>query len=260
VVQTTGQRTDPITCIVSAVSADFGRLYVDTSCHSDDDCGPDGDPVVTSTRVETGGITGELISRGDLISEIVADRGKRFTGVIAVQGNFGKIFTPTGQTVPMRLGGLYCDVPFSGDLVVLGQVLADMQFNRGLKGGRIAAKGGIVGNLLINGGLDSGSAVVSGGEIGDPTLGTQFIVNGRNKGILAAKGTMNFGETPPRGEVFNNASGVNAAAIDAIFTNNGHPLSFDLTDNLDLGGLALILAKLSSLHVGSDGNLTGPIP
>jgi hypothetical protein len=49
------------------------------------------------------------------------------------------------------------------------------------------------------------------------------------------------------------------AAIDAVFTNNGQPLGFDLT-GLDLGGLALILADLKALKVDSStSNLTGPV-
>src|SRR5262249_31574736 len=43
VVQTTGLRTDPITSVVTAVPADFGRLYVDTA---------HGTPFVTSTVVQ----------------------------------------------------------------------------------------------------------------------------------------------------------------------------------------------------------------
>jgi hypothetical protein len=50
-VQTTGQRTDPITSVVTAVSADLGRLYVNTSGSV---------PVVTSTTVTANGFSGEL--------------------------------------------------------------------------------------------------------------------------------------------------------------------------------------------------------
>jgi len=252
-VQTTGQRTDPITGVVSTVSADLGELYVNTSGKTS---------VVTSTTVQTGGLSGKLISRGDLISQVTLNLGP-LTGVLAAQGNLGKIFTPTPTSGPAtRLGGVLINNPFSGELVVLGQILGDMRFNGGLKGGRIAAKGkgGIVGNLTINGGLDANSAVVSGGEIGDTTLGTQFTFNGNNKGILAAKGPMNFAKGSPGGYVFNPATGPNAAAIDAIFTtNNGSALGFDLS-GLDLGGLNLILTDLAALQVDSAGKLTGPNP
>src|SRR5262249_46324704 len=161
-------------------------------------------------------------------------------GVIAVQGNLGKVFTPTSGPAT-RLGGVLVNptgTAFSGDVVVLGQVYGDMRFNGGLKGGRIAAKGGIVGNLTINGGLDPSSSVVSGGKIGDAAWGTQFTFGGTNAGILAAEGPITFAKGSPGGNVFNNATGVNKATIDAIFTNNGQPLAFDLTaGGLDLGGL-----------------------
>ena len=54
-------------------------------------------------------------------------------------------------------------------------------------------------------------------------------------------------------------TGVNAAAIDAIFTDGGMALLFD-TLALNLAGLDLILDDLLALRVGNDGNLTGPKP
>src|SRR5262249_50766274 len=144
-VQTTGQRTDPITSVVTAVSADLGHLYVNTSGSV---------PVVTSTTVTANGFSGELVSRGDLVSQVTLNSGP-LSGVIAVQGHLGRVFPPTSGPAT-RLGGLLVaptSTPFSGNVVVLGQVYGDMRFNGGLKGGRIAAKGGIVGNLTINGGL-----------------------------------------------------------------------------------------------------------
>jgi hypothetical protein len=252
-VQTTGQRTDPITSVVTTVAADLGRLYVNTSGAA---------PVVTSTTVTANGLSGELVSRGDLISQITLNSGP-LSGVIAAQGNLGKVFTPSSGPAT-RLGGVLVSptsVSFSGDVVVLGLIDGDMRFNGGLRSGRIAAKGGIVGNLTINGGLDSSSSVVSGGEIGDTTWGTQFTFGGTNAGILAAEGTMHFARSSPGGEVFNNAIGANKAAIDAIFTNYGQSLEFDLTPSgLDLGGLNLILPDLAALYVNSNGNLAGTTP
>jgi hypothetical protein len=68
---------------------------------------------------------------------------------------------------------------------------------------------------------------------------------------------MNFAKGAPGGNVFNNASGANAAAIDAIFTDYGQRLAFDLNP-LDLGGLDLILTDLAALYVDGNGNLAGP--
>ena len=49
----------------------------------------------------------------------------------------------------------------------------------------------------------------------------------------------------------------NAAAIDAIFTDEGQQLGLDLP-NQPLGGLDLILEDLAALYVDSDGDLAGP--
>jgi hypothetical protein len=252
IVQTTGLRTDPITGAVSSITPDLGRLYVDTSGKL---------PVVAATVIQPGaiGTTGEIISRGDLIS-FINTNGGNFDGLAAAQGNLGKTFTSSsGQST--RLGGILSNGRFSGSIVVLGYVIGDMRFNGGPSfTGRIAAKGGIVGNLLIGGGIDTTAAIVSGGEIGDPTLGTKFTFNGSNKGILAAKGLMTFNGAAPGGSVFNNVgnSGPNASAIDAIFTDQGSPLSFDVGP-LDLAGLGLILTDLHALKVGPGGTLTGPV-
>jgi hypothetical protein len=99
--------------------------------------------------------------------------------------------------------------------------------------------------------------------MGDVGLGTHLTVSGTNYGIIAAEGSTNLGKavsTGPGGYYQANMAPGNAskAAIDAVFSNNGQPLGFDLT-GLDLGGLALILADLKALKVGSTGNLTGPV-
>jgi hypothetical protein len=244
-VQTTGQRIDPITSVVTTVPADLGRLFVDTSGKS---------PVVTSSTVQAGGLSGKLVSRGDLISQVTLT-GTVLTGVIAAQGNLGKIFTPSSGPAT-RLGGVLVNNPFDGQLVTLGTSFGDLRFNGGLKAGRIAAKGGIVGNLITNG-IAANGAVISGGQIGDTTRGTQFTVNGANKGIIAATGAINFAKGSPGGFVFQSATGVNAAAIAALFTDKGQTLSFDVS-GLDLGGLNLILADLAVLFVDSTGHLAGP--
>jgi hypothetical protein len=150
----------------------------------------------------------------------------------------------------------------SGEVVTLGCLIGDVTVNGGLRGGRIAAKGDILGNVTVNGGLDSSAAIVADGVIGDAAAGTALTVNGDNKGIIAARGPIRFGKKPPKGAVYDNVGAVagspNAAAIDAIFTNRGQPLAFDLS-GLDLAGLNLILADLLALKVGADGNLTGPV-
>jgi hypothetical protein len=267
VVQTTGQRTDPITASVSSVSADLGLLYVVTNRRR---------PVVTSTVVQSKGISGTLISRGDLVSKITV-KGGGFTGVVAAQGNLGKTFlASSGQET--RLGGLTSNAVLSGEVVVLGSILGDVTINRGLKDGQIAARDGIVGNITVRAnariihpnprqpiagawpGADARSAIVSGGAIGDGTLGTRLVFNGSNHGIIAAVGLINVARKIPNGSVYNNLGSnpddQSLAAIDAIFTQEGNPLALDIS-GFDLGGLALIQQDLKVLNVDSNKKLTG---
>ena len=101
---------------------------------------------------------------------------------------------------------------------------------------------------------------MSGGKIGDSALGTKFVLNGSNRGIIAAIGPINFSKRPS-GHLYENVGAApgnpNAAAIRAIFTDGGVLLALDLT-NLDLLGLARIIEDLLALKVGPGGNLTGP--
>ncbi len=261
-IQTTGIRTDPITGATASVSTDFGNLYVSTSNEGPGNEGRWNEgPYLTTTVVETecGGISGRIISRGNLVSQITSDGG--LSGVIAAQGNLGLNRTVAGENT--RFGGILSNGPVSGSVVILGQQIADATINGGFKGGHYAVEGGILGNLLINGGLDASSALVSGGQIGASALGTTLTVNGDNKGIIAAAGNIIFGKHAPKDYVFNNVGtntqNPNAAALSAIFTNNGSILALDVNP-LDLKGLALILVDLENLAVGSNGSLTGPVP
>ena len=249
-IQTTGLRTDPITGTVSNVPADLGGIYVDCSHWF---------PVLTATTIQSeGGLPGRIISRGNLISAIRADGG--ISGTIASQGNLGAYAKIGGSIV--RLGGISSNGPLTGDLVVLGNDIGDLTFHGGLKAGRVAIKGNVLGNVLIDGGLDRSSAFVSGGQIGDPSAGTALMIDGSNKGIIAARANIRLIGHGPTGAVFNNVGAIsgnpNAAALDAIFTDHSAPLMLDLS-SLDLGGLGLILQDLNALKVGANGNLTGPV-
>jgi hypothetical protein len=249
----------PVFGIVQTTVGDLGSPIRDSS----------GTIVDTTIIHTTQGITGEIISRGNLVSQVQSQ--KEITGVIATQGDLGVAFVNgTGQLV--RFGGLLSQGQFSGDLVVLGNALGDLLLANGISG-RIAVKGraipglastriGILGNLLVSGNVRSTAAIVSAGLIGDAAGGTSFS-SGAVKGILAAEGTINISSvgTTSAGTIIPKATGENKKAIDAIFTEGGLPLAFDLVPgSLDLGGLALILNDLNALHVGTDGNLTGPMP
>jgi hypothetical protein len=250
-IQTTGIRTDPITGAPSSVSADLGDEYVGTSNNG---------PFLTVTTIQSSGTeTGRIISRGKLLSQVLVNGG--LSGLIAAQGDLGIL---AGST---RLGGIVVNGGLTGgQILTLGTVYGDLLINGGgLVSGKIAAKGAIVGNLTINGGLDTASAVVSGGEIGDVSRGTHLTLNGPNNGIIAAEGPINLAKsvsTSPGGFFGANIGpgNPNKAVLDAIFTNGGLPLAFDDPNTLDLGGLNWILNDLASLHVGTNGNLTGTTP
>jgi hypothetical protein len=182
------------------------------------------------------------------------------SGVIAVQGNLGESFMSSGSM--QRLGGIVLDGALRGTVVVLGQQTGDVTFDGGFKGGAYAVAGGILGNLTINGGLDRASMLVSGGQIGSTTLGTALRLNGENRGIIAALGSITYAKKAPRGWVFDDADanpyGPDATAIKAIFTDQSVMLSLDI-NLLDLGGLSLIMRDLDSLYVNCQGNLVGPV-
>jgi hypothetical protein len=278
-IQTTGERTDPVTGAVSQVSADLGRIYLVPAT------GRNGAAYATSTIIDGGGtfsFTGEIISRGNLLSTVRSDGGG--AGTIAVAGDLGAL-TAINPKAKTRVGGVLINGVYSGQIVVMGSAIGDMTFNGDLFSSGIAVEGrisavaaardsisigtttGIVGNLTVERRLDNNqgvilgnSSIISGGVIGDLDFGTSITVQDGNQGIVAAIGSILTPPTGP-GHVYANAgvnpNGSNAAAIDAIFTNGGVPLSLDITgENLD--GLALILADLVFLSVGPDGNLTGP--
>ncbi|MBU6399358.1 MAG: hypothetical protein KGS61_03485, partial [Verrucomicrobia bacterium] len=259
-IQTTGLRLDPITGLTSGVAADWGRTYWTPARAGGEsrDGGSTPTLVLTTTVVEArgGGVTGRLISRGNLVSQITSDGG--LSGVVAVQGNLG---VQSGTT---RLGGVLVNGGLSGQLVVLGNVLGDITLNGGLKSGHIAFAGSDVGNLLVHGGVDKASAIVAIGSIGSAAAGTTSSLDNL-QGILAVEGSVNLAK-PFNGSkaLFDKtnlgSSNANSTVLNAIFTNNGQPLLFDLTSPLDLQGLSLILADLDALHVGTNGYLTGPTP
>jgi hypothetical protein len=245
-IQTTGQRTDPITGVITSVPADLGRLFVTMT---------DNGPIEVATTVTSKGqgLSGRIIVGGNLISQVLVDGG--LSGLVAVQGNMATTTAKDKDGHTVRLGGLVVDGGISGRVVVLGTTYADVIVHGGLKGGRIAVKGDILGNLTIDGSVDATSAVVAGGKIGDAAAGTAIKV-GEVKGILAAEGSIVFDQTPNTaqaaffGSNLKTQDAISAAAIDSIFMNNGTPLDF----GLDLNGLGLVCDKLAALHV-SNGNL-----
>jgi hypothetical protein len=241
IIQTTGVRIDPITGASSAVPADFGRVYVATSNKG---------PFVTTSVVQAGGaLSGEIISRGNLIS--LVEPSANLTGLVAAQGNIGTFFTPTSGKLS-RLGGITVGT-LNGQVLSLGSIIGDVTFNGGMTGGRIAALNSILGNVTIFGTIDSNSAIVTGGSIGSNTYGTK-LNSGNILGIVAAVGPISVGTIGTTssaryyGTNLNTTDTVSAAVIDSIFADMGNPLAFDKFD-LDLAGLTEILQHLAGLHV-----------
>ncbi len=247
-IQTTGVRTDPITGQTSQVPADLGRVYVNTAGTT---------PVLTSTIVRSFGssLSGRIISRGNLLSRVVSDGG--ISGVIAVQGNVGTTLTyPSGQVVRINSGSspsVLSNGPFSGQMIVLGDVIGDVTLNGGMHDGRIAVQGSVLGNLTIHGSLDGDSALVAGGSIGSTTYGTTLTVDD-NRGIVAAVGAINAGKNGSNHAMYDQANDTpDEAVIDAIFSQGVSPLStsdlFDQTTPEDLVNLTQMQVNLKSLTV-----------
>lgn len=257
----------PIAGTIQTTAGDFGRMLTD-----------DAGKLIGTTRVLAAeGLTGRLISRGDLISRVLVTG--RMSGLIAAEGSIGAIQRNSEGTPVLdvegrlvRVGGIRVDGGLhGGQIVALGNLFGDLQVNGGLKhGSRIAVQGrsvaglaparvGMLGNVTIHGNIDADGAIVSGGVIGDAAGGTELSV-GNATGILAAKGSIQLRRAGnlKKAAIFQNATGGNAAAIDAIFTHQGQELAFDL-DDLDLLGLQLILEDLARLRVDAAGKLVGPV-
>jgi hypothetical protein len=213
------------------------------------------------------GLFGQVVVAGNLFQ---LQTFGALTGTVAVGGDVGMAFVDGGDIV-VHYGGLIVDGLFSGQLVALGNVYGDLWVKGDLTG-RIAVKGhpvpglddpqrfGILGNVEVDGWIGPNGAIFSGGLIGDAAGGTALSATGV-AGILAAKGDISLGavDDMTNARMFAQASGVNAVAIDAIFADQGRPLTIDTTPR-GLNDLALILADLASLHVDSNGNLKGLRP
>ncbi len=263
IIQTTGIWIDPITGTETAVNADLGQLLY-----------KNGKVVGVTTISSKLAITGQIISRGDLISSITAGAG--FSGVIAAQGNIGAILqdadgdviTTNGQLT--RFGGITITGNDSGQIIALGNIFCDLSI-KGQLTGRIAANGaavsgidssrsGILGNIKVKSAFSSTAAVVSGGVIGDTAGKTTFSCGAAN-GYLAANGTINLAKSVKISatDVFQNSAGdANGAAINAVFTDGSAALEIS-SGPAGMTALGLIESDLSTLQI-SGGSLTGTTP
>ncbi len=258
-IQTTGVRTDMTTGLSSLIQADFGRAIMAGAGNLFG--------VTTVTTAQGKGISGKIISRGNLISQINAGGG--ISGVVATQGDLGgMLYNSSGKLV--RFGGICSNGTMSGQVVALGNIVGDITIAGNLTG-RIAADGraspfvapkGVLGNIKVSGSVGTAKnsgVVIARGEIGDATLQTALALSSGavTNGIVAAEGPMTPFDpgNPPSAFILGNVpdipSNPNAAAIDSIFeTQNGEPItSFDGRSPLDLANLDQILTDLATLHV-----------
>jgi hypothetical protein len=244
-VQTTGLRTDPKTGLQQVVPADFGQVIYNTS----------GTPTGVTTVSGHGAISGQVISRGKLISQVTTDGN--LSGLVASAGDIG-VAVPSGAST-VRFGGVSVTGTTSGQIVTLGNIVGNVTTTN-LTGGRIAAQGAIMGNVTVSASASATSAIVAEGEIGDSTFGTSLTLTNAS-GLIAAGGAIRFGTTgaPAAATIFNNVGSaanpdpnapLDLLAIDAVFSDaSGHPLtSFDVT-GLDLAALTgRLLPNLAKLR------------
>jgi len=263
IIQTTGIRIDPITGTETAVNADLGQLLYKK-----------GKIVGVTTITAKLAITGEIVSRGDLISLI--NSGAGFSGVIAAQGNIGAVLRDAnGDAVVKggkltRFGGITTKGNDDGQIIALGNIIGDLSIGGQLTG-RIAAQGspiagldgsriGIIGNIKVKSSFSAAAAVISGGVIGDTAAKTTFTCKGAN-GYLAADGAISTAKSVkiPAANKFDNSQGtLNGAAIDAVFTDGSAPLQIS-SGPAGMTALGLIGSDLNALQI-SGGSLTGTTP
>jgi hypothetical protein len=247
--------------VIQTTSGDLGQVITGT-----------GGVITGVTSISAAGaITGQIISRGNLISSI--STGGAFSGVIAAQGDIGAIQrSGTGAAVTnssnslTRFGGISISGNDSGQIIALGNVFGNVTIS-GTMTGRMAVEGeagmgltatriGILGNITIQS-FAATAAITSGGLVGDAAGGTTVYL-ASPLGFVAAAGGVNLRSTTlPAGKLLANQTGANLSAISAIFTNSNLPLLFDTGGSLK--GLMLIESDLTNIQNNS-GTLSGTIP
>ncbi len=239
--------------VIQTTSGDLGQSTVSSS----------GQITSVTSIFANGAITGQIISRGSLISSVKTNGA--FSGVIAAQGDIGAIQrNSSGQAVTnssnalTRFGGVTIGGADSGQLVALGNVLGDITVG-GTMTGRLAVAGkvisglsatrfGMLGNITV-GGFAQGAAIISGGLVGDATGGTTVDL-GAAQGFVASAGAADLRATTiPAANLLQNQTGANLSEINDVFTSNGVALLFDTGGSL--AGLTLIETELGEIQDNS---------
>ncbi len=236
--------------VIQTTSGDLGQTVLGTN----------GKISSVTTIFAKGAITGQIISRGNLVSSVQTSGA--FSGVIAAQGDIGAIQRDSSGNAVItsnaltRFGGITVSGNDSGQIIALGNLFGDVTVS-GTMTGRLAVQGqavagltaarlGILGNLTI-GSFALGSAIISGGLVSDATGATNTHLGSPN-GFVAARGGVNLRTTtlPAANLLQNIASGANLAALNATFTSGSSPLMFDTGGSLQ--GLILIENDLANLQ------------
>jgi hypothetical protein len=249
-IETTGLRTDPITGVVSASSATFGRVYLNSSNQ------------LTTTTFETysGAFSGQLIVRGNLVSNVILNGG--LTGAIDAQGSIGT------KVSGLRLGGITSNGDDTGSILALGKIFGNLTINGTLgNAGSIVSEDGIIGSLTITGNLGANAKIVSGGVIGRSVDGTELTIYGNIQGLIVSAGILNEwsgdSSTPTTfADVKDQPSlAPSLAAIDQLFAGSATGLipitEFDSSpDSLDLENLDDLMTMIAQLHIDKNGQLS----
>ena len=256
IIQTTGMYTDPITMVESYITPVFGQVITTPGNISSEP------PTYTVTTVQATAITGEIISRGDLISQVISDSD--ITGAIAAQGNIGIV------VAGHRLGGVVANGNISGNILTLEDILGDIDIGGDLSG-RIAAHEEILSDINIGGIITASGAIFSQGRIGVPSPNTNNLppATGLNvsavDGIVAAEGditNIRVGTTDISHALYYQqdipSCSITGDTLDGIFTDEGEVLTFG-TSCTDLSGLDLMLQNKDNVTTDGQGNLTGTI-
>ncbi len=253
-IQTTGMYTDPITMVGSDITPVFGQVIVTPGNI------PSEPPTYTVTTVQAVSITGEIVSRGDLISQVISNGV--ISGAIASQGNIGI------DVAGFRLGGIVAGTDISGNVLTLQDILGDVAIADNLSG-RIAAHGEILGDITIGGNITTTGAIFSLGRIGVPSPNSNDLPRSTGlsvtaiDGIVAAEGTIITLGTMNTSQALFDQEDIQSCSttgdtLNGIFTDEGETLTFG-TSCTDLSGLDLMLQNKDNVTVDNQGNLTGTI-
>ncbi len=227
IIQTTGQRTDPITSLTFTVPADIGRVYVTTV---------NGSPVLTTTQILANGpgFGGQIYCGGNLISQVISNGND--TGLIVIDpapgetgaGNLGTTFTyPSGKVV--ALGGVTSNGPMTTPAIATQAGTTNITGT--YQGGSITTYGTVIANININGPMVAPSVTTTNGSV----LNIHGTVQG---GFITTYGAVlgNITISGPIMEPILSASNGSVIAIDGAVQGGYIITGLSVVGNISIGG------------------------